>query len=161
MALVVCGACRRHVKGADSVCPFCGASMPTTFRPALGGALLLGIGLAVASCSSGDNGAVAAYGPPPCNGPPCDSNQVCVTYTASSTRCEPTQDGGCPAGLISANSCVDPSSKATLTPGCTYPVGTRCVDHSPGDDSIAVCAAVCDGGTECHDGIGIVTCALN
>jgi hypothetical protein len=48
MALVVCGACQCHVKRADSVCPFCGASMPMGFSPGLGEALLLGMGLAVA-----------------------------------------------------------------------------------------------------------------
>ncbi len=48
MALVVCRVCQRHVKPADSACPFCGASMPTGFLPGLGGALVLGIGLAVA-----------------------------------------------------------------------------------------------------------------
>jgi hypothetical protein len=52
MALVVCGVCQRHVKRADSLCPFCGATMPREFRPALGGALVLGVGLAVVSCSS-------------------------------------------------------------------------------------------------------------
>jgi hypothetical protein len=64
MALKVCSVCQRHVKHADSVCPFCGASMPTGFRPALGGALVLGIGLAVAACGDYQNVA-NAYGPPP------------------------------------------------------------------------------------------------
>jgi hypothetical protein len=52
MALMVCDVCQRHVKRAESVCPFCGASMPTGFGPVLGGALVLGIGLAMVSCST-------------------------------------------------------------------------------------------------------------
>jgi hypothetical protein len=62
MALVVCGVCQRHVKRADSVCPFCGASVPTAFRPVLGGALVLGVGLAMASCGN-DANSVPLYGP--------------------------------------------------------------------------------------------------
>ena len=154
MALVVCGVCRRHVKRADSVCPFCGASMPKAFRPGLGGALVLGMGLAVAGCNEAEPNEASAYGPPPCNGPPCADHQICAKYTASSTRCEPAQDGGCPAGLVSAASCVAPSSGATLTPGCTDPVGTRCVAMPPVPaygyyTEVYVCASLCDGGTAC------------
>ncbi len=61
MALVVCSVCRRHVKRTDSVCPFCGAAMPTGFRPGLGGALVLGMGLAVTSC--GEPNPAPAYTP--------------------------------------------------------------------------------------------------
>src|SRR5512141_2525036 len=106
MALVVCRTCRRHVKDVDSVCPFCGATMPTAFRPPLGGGLVLGMGLAVASCESSDanpvtvygpspydvhsTGGVAAYGPPPCHSdfdcPPftrCGSDSFCFRPSLS------------------------------------------------------------------------------
>jgi hypothetical protein len=104
MALVICGVCQRHVKPAESVCPFCGASVPTGFRPPPGGALLLGMGLAMASCSADSSlagaygpapyvggipsGGVAAYGPPPCTtdldcraGTRCGSDSFCFVPT--------------------------------------------------------------------------------
>jgi hypothetical protein len=160
MALVVCRRCQRHVKRADSVCPFCGAPMPTTLRPALGGALVLGMGLAMASCG-GDPNAANAYGPPPCNGAPCGMNQACVQYMSwSPTRCEPLEDGGCPAGLEYADSCSDPSSGATRAPGCVDPpVVTRSADLAGGCGS-DLCSCVCDGGAACNHG-PYVMCTLS
>jgi hypothetical protein len=168
MNLVVCGACQRHVKRGDSVCPFCGKSLTALLRPAPAGALALGIAVAMASCGNGNDASFAtAYGPPPCDGGFCPASRLCVDYSALSSPCEPSEDGGCPAGLVSADSCVDPSSGATRTPGCTYaPLGARCVDSPPVPPygyytEAYLCASLCDGGAACKfGGSAGVTCTL-
>ena len=162
VALVVCQQCQRHVKRADSVCPFCGAPVLTALRAALGRTLALGMGLAASSYGCEPNSA-AAYGPPSCNGAPCGMNQACVQYMSwLPTRCEPMEDGGCPAGLEYAASCTDPSSAATRSPGCVDPpVVKRCVDLADGCRDL--CACVCDGGAACDlsSGAADVMCTLS
>jgi hypothetical protein len=51
--LALCPGCHRHVKTADSVCPFCHGAMPAG-QLAMG-ALAIGIALSMLAC----------YGPPP------------------------------------------------------------------------------------------------
>ena len=52
MKLTLCPCCHRHVKSAEHACPFCSAAMPDTTRPPIAAAMVLGLGLAVAGCSS-------------------------------------------------------------------------------------------------------------
>ncbi len=62
MKLTLCPACHRHVKAAEPMCPFCSAAMQNTSRPPLAAAMMLGLGLAVAGCSSN---VTPLYGGPP------------------------------------------------------------------------------------------------
>ena len=87
MALVLCRGCQRHVKRGEAVCPFCGTAQSSerVLGRALGSAMLLGVGLAVASCggefapeddagTTVDSGSVTPlYGPVPAYGPPPDA----------------------------------------------------------------------------------------
>ena len=52
MRLVVCEQCRRHFRGGESVCPFCGAPRSGP-RRGLGTAVILGTGLCLGGCGSG------------------------------------------------------------------------------------------------------------
>jgi hypothetical protein len=68
-----CVACDRHVKNAERVCPFCGATLEpvagvTTSRATRGltrAALVFTGAAAVASCSSSSSSVTALYGGPP------------------------------------------------------------------------------------------------
>lgn len=84
MSLTLCPSCHRHVKSRDARCPFCGTTMRLAASPAspVAGAMLIGLGVALAGCSSSDTptptqdattdsyaGEVTPlYGPPPDTG---------------------------------------------------------------------------------------------
>lgn len=65
----VCGACHRHVKVEEASCPFCAGAGHTAGRTGTAAAFIVGLGLCLGACSSGDDGSdSAAYGPPPFGG---------------------------------------------------------------------------------------------
>lgn len=69
MGMWLCSTCRRHVKHADSACPFCGTVAAKSYKwPAVAAAI--GLGAVLVGCSSSDSNTqpVAAYGPPPDSG---------------------------------------------------------------------------------------------
>jgi hypothetical protein len=149
MALVTCRRCQRHVRREDATCPFCGAPMARDLGSrAVGAALVLGFGLTLGSCAGDDDddpNPVNVYGPAPCEGQMCGAGQVCVHY-GSAALCQAEADGGCPAGLAHTASCSDPSSGATLSPGCA---SRGCADIPSG------CTFLCD--CLCY-AIGAATC---
>ena len=163
VALVVCQQCQRHVKRADSVCPFCGAPVLTALRAALGASLVLGMGLAVASCSGegSDPSSAAAYGPPPCNGAPCPTNQVlrevhelvAHAMRADGGRWLPGRARVCLLLRLSRPRGPRGSPVAQTRPSI------RCVDL-PEDGYHDLCSSVCDGGAACEFQT-YVMCTLN
>jgi len=52
MSFTLCPSCHRHVKTREPRCPFCKAAVGEAARSPLGTAVVLGLGLAVAGCSS-------------------------------------------------------------------------------------------------------------
>jgi hypothetical protein len=52
MKLTLCPSCHRHVRPTEIACPFCDANVEDMSKAGLGAAVVLGLGLAVAGCSS-------------------------------------------------------------------------------------------------------------
>jgi hypothetical protein len=187
MPLLVCRNCQRHVKRADSVCPFCGRSMPSRagHLEAHGTIIGLGMGLVLGSCElgaalyaapdpgvptsiptdaaspDGGDGALAdqASADAPdaaedapgnaCGDAACQPGQACVLITGGpAPRCQATEDGGCPAGLVYASFCS--SSGVQLSPGCTDPPpAPGCVDLADGCTDLCACLCGSPGGSAC------------
>jgi hypothetical protein len=152
MALVLCRRCQRHIRREDATCPFCGTSMPGELG-SLGAAMVLGLGLTLGSCA-GEGQTAPAYGPPPCEGQMCGAGQACVRY-GSATLCQAQEDGGCPAGLLRTASCSDPTSGATLSPGCASP---GCVDVPAGCSDLCTCLCYASGAATCDLSHAYVAC---
>lgn len=66
--LVPCNRCNRHLRNADDVCPFCGASQRRSPRAAVIAASMVAV--ALAGCGGAQEPPAPVYGPPPTEEPP-------------------------------------------------------------------------------------------